>query len=172
MSEIPVVPRGLMFRKQRQMADDEAREFLRSQHVAHVATVDAEGWPYVVPLVFIYEGAQILYLHTGAHQQGHFYNNIVARPRISLEASEMGPLHKGKSFACDSALVYSSVILFGDVTIIPDRERKSWFFDRLLEKYGNPEWNFEPGYPALDRITLYEVAIRTLTGKRSEGLKH
>jgi nitroimidazol reductase NimA-like FMN-containing flavoprotein (pyridoxamine 5'-phosphate oxidase superfamily) len=161
-----------MFRSQRQMPDADARSFLREQRVAHVATVDGDGWPYVIPLVFIYEGGDILYLHTGALQQGQFYNNVLARPRLSLEVCDMGPLHKGKTFACDSALVYTSIVLSGEVTIIPDRERKTWFFDRLLEKYGDPEWKFEPGYPALDRITLYEVSIKTLTGKRSEGLRH
>ncbi len=49
---------------------------------------------------------------------------------------------------------------------------KTWFFDRLLEKYGDPSWSFEPGYPLLDRILLYEVRIEILTGKRSEGLYH
>ncbi len=166
------MPRGQMYRSQRQLPDTETRAFLRQQKVAHVATADAEGWPYVIPLVFIYEGGDILYVHTGAHPQGHFLNNIRANPRLSLEAGEMGPLHQGKTYACDSALVYTSVVLFGEVTIIEDREQKAWFFDRLLEKYGNPEWRFEPGYPLLDRIILYKVKIQTLTGKRSEGLRH
>ncbi len=42
--------RGRMFRAKRRMADAEAQEFLRQQATAHVGTVDANGWPYVVPL--------------------------------------------------------------------------------------------------------------------------
>jgi hypothetical protein len=74
--------------------------------------------------------------------------------------SEIGPLHKGKQFACDSALVYTSVIVFGAVRILyHDREKKSWFLDRLLAKHGDRSWEFEPGYPLLDRIILYEQKI-------------
>ncbi|MGH9491658.1 MAG: pyridoxamine 5'-phosphate oxidase family protein, partial [Terriglobales bacterium] len=48
--------RGQMYRVKRQMSDADAREFLRGQKIASVGTVDADGWPYVVPLVYIYEG--------------------------------------------------------------------------------------------------------------------
>jgi nitroimidazol reductase NimA-like FMN-containing flavoprotein (pyridoxamine 5'-phosphate oxidase superfamily) len=132
---------------------------------AHVGTVDANGWPYVVPLVYVYEDGDFLYLHTGSHQ-GHFLTNVQRDPRICVEVSEIGPLHKGKRFACDSALVYSSVIVFGPVRILyHDRQKKSWFLDRLLAKHGDPSWVFEPGYPLIDQIILYEQKIEVLTGK-------
>lgn len=35
------------------MADADAREFLRGHMTAHVGTVDADGWPYVLPLVYV-----------------------------------------------------------------------------------------------------------------------
>lgn len=56
--------------------------------------------------------------------------------------------------------------------MVDDAERKAWFFDRLIEKYGPPDAQFEPGYPLLDRIILYEMALETVTGKRSLGLRH
>ncbi len=164
--------RGRMFRAKRQMPDAEAQEFLRGQMTAHVGTVDADGWPYVVPLVYIYESGDLLYLHTGAHQ-GHFLTNLQRDPRICVEVSQIGPLHKGKRFACDSALVYTSVITFGAARILyHDREKKSWFLDRLLAKHGDPSWVFEPGYPLLDQIILYEQKIEIMTGKQSFGLRH
>ncbi len=164
--------RGQMFRAKRQMPDEEARKFLTAQMTAHVGTVGADGSPYVVPLVYIYEDGDRLYLHTGAHQ-GHFLTNVQRDPRICVEVSAIGPLHKGKRFACDSALVYSSVIVFGPVRILyHDREKKSWFLDRLLAKHGDPSWVFEPGYPLLDQIILYEQKIEVLTGKHSSGLQH
>ncbi len=164
--------RGHMFRAKRQMPHHETQAFLRRQMTAHVGTVDANGWPYVVPLVYIYEGGDLLYLHTGAHQ-GHFLTNVQRDPRMCVEVSEIGPLHKGKRFACESALVYTSVIVFGPVRIMyHDREKKSRFLDRLLAKHGDPSWTFEPGYPLLDQIILYEQKIEIMTGKQSSGLRH
>ncbi len=164
--------RGRMFRAKRQMPESDAREFLKRGKIANVGTVDANGWPYVVPLVYIYEGGDLLYLHTGAHQ-GHFLTNVQHNPRICVEVPDIGALHAGKRFACDSALVYSSVIAFGAVRIrYHDREKKSWFLDRLVEKYADAGYKFEPGYPLIDRIILYEQKIDILTGKHSPGLAH
>ncbi len=84
----------------------------------------------------------------------------------------MGPVQPGQPFACNSAFVYRSVIVFGTVRLLEDRDRKAWFFDRVLEKYGEPDWTFQPGYPQLDRIVLYEQQMETVTGKFSEGLYH
>jgi nitroimidazol reductase NimA-like FMN-containing flavoprotein (pyridoxamine 5'-phosphate oxidase superfamily) len=164
-------PRGHLHRIKRLMADDDARAFLRTQKVAHAATVDVAGWPYVVPLIYIYEGGDQLYVHTGNHG-GHFQRNIESHPRMCIEAAAMGPVHRGHPFACNSALVYTSVIVFGTVQIVEDRNQKVWFFDRVLEKYGESDWTFEPGYPHLDRIVLYEQHIEVMTGKHSEGLYH
>ncbi|RIV21713.1 pyridoxamine 5'-phosphate oxidase family protein [Alicyclobacillaceae bacterium I2511] len=164
--------RGSVQRPDRIMLDADAREFLKHGQVAHVATICNDGGPYVIPLVYVYEGGNHLYLHTGAIRMSQFLDNVKREPRICLEISEMGPLQPGKRYACNSALVYTSVVAYGDTTIVEDEKTKIWFFDRLLEKYGNPEWSFEPGYPALQKIVLYEVELGILTGKRSEGLRH
>jgi uncharacterized protein len=164
-------PRGQMHRIKRLMPDDDARAFLRTQKVAHVGTVDANGWPYVVPLIYIYEGGDLLYVHTGNHD-GHFERNVHSHPLTCTEVGEMGPVHRGHPFACNSALVYTSVIVFGAMRILDDRDKKSWFFDRVLEKYGEADWTFQPGYPHLDNIVLYEQMVQIVTGKHSEGLHH
>jgi nitroimidazol reductase NimA-like FMN-containing flavoprotein (pyridoxamine 5'-phosphate oxidase superfamily) len=89
-----------------------------------------------------------------------------------VEVSSIGALHRGEPYACNSSLEYTSVIAFGMVRLIKDTKMKEWFFDRLLAKYGEPGWTFEPGYPLLDRITLYELEMEVMTGKKSSGLGH
>jgi nitroimidazol reductase NimA-like FMN-containing flavoprotein (pyridoxamine 5'-phosphate oxidase superfamily) len=163
--------RGKMHRAKRQMPSEDVKEYLRSRKVAHVATKDAQGWPYITPLVYIYEDGDLLYLHSGDNQ-GHFLTNLQHDTRVCLEVADIGPLHQGKPYACNSALVYTSVVMFGNITTLYDRERKSWFLDRLLEKYGESDWKFEPGYPLIDHILLYELKMEIVTGKHSEGLSH
>ena len=136
-----------------------------------MGTVDERGWPYVVPLIYIYEGGDRLYVHTGNHD-GHFQRNIQSHPRTCVEVADMGPLHRGHPFACNSALVYTSVITFDAMRILDDTEKKTWFFDRVLAKYGQPDWTFQPGYPHLNNITLYEQRLEIVTGKHSDGLYH
>jgi nitroimidazol reductase NimA-like FMN-containing flavoprotein (pyridoxamine 5'-phosphate oxidase superfamily) len=82
--------RGRMVRSDRQLPDGETRAFLREQAVAHVGTSDASGWPYVVPLMYVYEERNLLYLHTGPHH-GHFLANIRENSRICIQVNETGP---------------------------------------------------------------------------------
>ena len=146
-----------MVRNDRQMPDAETRKFLRQECVAHVGTSDASGWPYVVPLMFVYEEGDRLYLHTGPHQ-GHFLANIRENPRICIQVNETGPLHRGQPSPCNSALVYKSAIVFGSVRVVDGpslKQQKTWFFDQLLERLKEPMSSYKrPEYPMLDRIIL------------------
>ncbi|MEH7345634.1 pyridoxamine 5'-phosphate oxidase family protein [Bacillus sp. JJ1532] len=164
--------RGLIHNKKREMTEESAYHFLKMGKVAHVATVGEDGFPYVIPFVYVYEDGNKLYLHIGNLWESHFWTNIKKNPQICIEVSEMGDVHPGKKFACQSALVYTSVVLFGIIKHIEDDKQKEWFYDRLMEKYGDPEWTFEKGYPALSKTELFEVQIDKITGKLSEGLNH
>ncbi len=57
---------------------------------------------------------------------------------------------------------------------VADAERhvREQYTIRVLEKYGDPEWTFEPGCPLLDRIILFEHQMEIVTGTHSEGLRH
>ena len=166
--------RGQMTRNDRQMSDADARAFLRQHAVAHVGTTDAEGWPYVVPLMYVYEEGERLYLHTGA-RGGHFFSNVGPGTKICLAVSEPGAMQQGTPSACNSALVYKSAIVFGRVRVCSEPsldQQKTWFFDRLLERLGDARSNYATGYTMLKQIVLYEVTMEVLTGKINVGLHH
>lgn len=93
--------------------------------------------------------------------------------KVSIEVCEMGEIVPGKKYACQSALGYTSVVLFGTIKHIENDTKKEWFYDRLWKKYGDPDWTFEKGgYPALPKTELFEVEIEKITGKYSEALSH
>jgi len=164
-----------MVRSDRQMSDQDTREFLRQQSVAHVGTSDAFAWPYVVPLMYVYEDGELLHLHTGPHQ-GHFLANIRENPRICIQVNETGSMQRGQPSPCNSALVYKSAIAYGTVHVVEGAsvdEKKTWFLDRLLERLNEPMAAYQqPGYPMLDRIILFEVPLEIVTGKLNVGLHH
>lgn len=163
-----------MIRAARQMPDAEARTFLASQRIAHVGTLDANHWPYVVPLAYIYLGGDTLWVHTGAHQ-GHFLTNLEGNPRVCVTVSEIGGMETNGPYLCDGSQLYGSVVVFGKATIVRhDEEKKKWFFDRLRERYVSAEVSakLSPEYPDTAKIIVYEIAIEKLTGKRSRGVGH
>lgn len=165
--------RGHVVNKKREIDAEDAYQFLKEAQVAHVATVGEDGYPYVIPLVYVYEEGNKLYVHIGNLRESHFWTNVKTNSKVSVEVSEMGAVHPGKKYACHSALVYTSVVLFGKIKRIEEDTKKEWFFDRLWEKYGDPEWTFEKdGYPALPKIELFEIDIERITGKLNEGFRH
>lgn len=97
-----ILMRGLTIRdmiqnKRVEISKNEARQFWKMGKVAYVATVDEEGYPYVILFVYVYEGK--LYLHIGNILESHFWSNIKQNPKISIEVSEMGDLHPGKKYS-------------------------------------------------------------------------
>jgi hypothetical protein len=166
--------RGKMTRSDRQMPDGQVRAFLREHAVAHVGTNDAEGWPYVVALMYVYEEGDLLYLHTGA-RGGHFQSNVDEHSgtKICVAVSAPGAWQRGTPTPFDSSLVYQSAVVFGQVRVYDGLdldERKTWFFDRLLARLGDSRSNYSSGYPMLKQIVLYEVAMEIVTGKINIGL--
>src|SRR3954464_4459971 len=125
MSSTPSTYRGQMFRNQRQLPDLEARQYLQAQKIAYIGTADAQGFPYVVPMSFIYVSGDELWFHTGPHE-GHMFHNLAENSRLCLTVAEKGaltPVEDG--FACDSSLLYSSVVVFGTAEVIYDRDKKA-----------------------------------------------
>ncbi len=163
-----------MTRSDRQMSDTDTRAFLRRNALAHVGTMDSENWPYVVPLMYVYEDGNLLYLHTGS-RDGHFRANIAHSDKICVTVSAQGPMHRGTPSACNSSLVYESAVVFGKVRVCDGADldqKKIWFFDRLLERLGDSAASYATGYNMLKQIVLYEVTMQTVTGKLNPGLHH
>jgi uncharacterized protein len=166
--------RGQMIRIGRKMSDEEARQFLLTHKIASVATVDSNGWPYVVPLTYVYLGDDRLWLHTGAHH-GHFLSNLESNSRVCASVAEISGMETAGEFLCNGSQLYSSVIVFGEITIIHhDDAIKNWFFDRLREKYVPPAISAQlrPEYPDIGKIIVFRLSIEKMTGKRSTGIGH
>jgi nitroimidazol reductase NimA-like FMN-containing flavoprotein (pyridoxamine 5'-phosphate oxidase superfamily) len=141
-----------------------AERALTHLRVAHLATVDVDGEPYVVPSLFVWTG-DTLQLH-GTRAVGHFRRNLQHRARLCFEASEAGTVYPYGEFACDLTTSYVSVIGAGAVAIVDDPAAKAQFFDRFLAKYADPTWDQPKGfYPRLDDVVVYVVTPERLTGK-------
>jgi nitroimidazol reductase NimA-like FMN-containing flavoprotein (pyridoxamine 5'-phosphate oxidase superfamily) len=156
---------GIVRRTDKEMSAAEVEVLLRRVALAHFATVGADGAPYVVPNLFVYDGGKI-YLHTTA-ASGHFRANVAYSPRISFEVAEMGQVFPYGEFECDTSVSYASVIGFGTVHIESEAADKACFFDRFLAKYASPAWQRPKSfYPRLDEVTVYRIEPHRITGKK------
>ena len=146
------------------MSDADARALLMEGYAGRLGTVGADGWPYVVPLLYVWTGEEV-WLHN-ASARGHLRANVEYEPRVCFEVDEAGDVFAYGRFECDTSLAYRSVVAFGRIRIVEDSRQREAFFSALMARYGDATWARPPGFfPRLDQVTVYAIAVERLTGK-------
>jgi uncharacterized protein len=152
---------------------DEARtgDLLTRGFAGRLATVGADGWPYAVPLLYVWMDGEIWVHNTAA--RGHLRANVEHEPRVCFEIDEPGEVFAYGRFECDSSVQYRSAIAFGRIRVVEDRAEKQRFCEALMAKYQRSEWQ-QPEqqrpksfFPRLNLITVYAIAIERITGKET-----
>ena len=148
------------------MPEGHARDLLAGGFAGRLGTVGPDGWPYVVPLLYVLMDGQI-YVHNTA-ARGHLRESVDQEPRVCFEVDEPGEVFAYGRFECDTSVAYRSVIAFGQIRIVTAVEDKTRFCAELMRKYGDPAWARPADFfPRLDEITVYAIAIERLTGKET-----
>jgi nitroimidazol reductase NimA-like FMN-containing flavoprotein (pyridoxamine 5'-phosphate oxidase superfamily) len=151
-------------RADRVMPEQRAREMLARGFSGHLATIGEDGYPYCIPLLYIWMDGEV-YVHTSS-ARGHFRTNIDREPRICFEIDQPDQVFDYGRFECDSGLAYQSVILFGKIRVIEDRAAKQRFCEALMAKYGKPDTTRPKGFfPRIDMISVYAISVERMTGK-------
>jgi nitroimidazol reductase NimA-like FMN-containing flavoprotein (pyridoxamine 5'-phosphate oxidase superfamily) len=160
------VRRGQLRRADKVMGMPQIEAFLSECFCGRTATVGADGFPYIVPNLFVWREGQV-YLHT-AKVDGHFLSNVRHDDRISFEVDEPGEVFPYGPVECDTSVSYRSVILFGRIRVIEDEAEKIDFFTSFMRKYAPPEsWGREQGsFPRHGKTIVYAITPEAITGKQ------
>jgi uncharacterized protein len=162
------IHRGRLRRADKVMTAEEIDVLLGRAFCGRTATVGADGYPYVVPNLFVWREGKI-YLHT-ARYEGHFIANVRHSDRVSFEVDEPGQIFPYGHVECDTSVSYRSAIVFGRIRILDDEAQKSRFYQAFLAKYAPPEsWNREKGsFPRLNSTIVYAITPEIVTGKEGK----
>lgn len=153
-------------RADKQLDEAGARALLAEAVCGRLATVGADGFPYVVPLLYVVRDGEIWVHNTRA--RGHLRDNVDHEARVCFEIDEAGEVFPYGRFECDTSIAYRSVIAFGRIRVVADAAQKAAFFDAFMAKYADPAWARPPGfYPRLDQVTVYAIAVERLSGKQT-----
>ena len=149
-----------MRHKRKLMSEEEVKRVLTDAEFGTLACISENGYPYAVPLNFVYENAGI-YFHS-AHK-GHKINNIKQNEKVSFSAVSYVQLLPDK-FDTE----YDSVIVFGLVKEVTEDFEKKEALKGLIKKYSNEFW--EKGIAYIDKsmhtAAVYKIQIEHMTGKR------
>jgi nitroimidazol reductase NimA-like FMN-containing flavoprotein (pyridoxamine 5'-phosphate oxidase superfamily) len=149
------------------MPEADTLAMLQQGFAGRLAVIGTDGYPYCVPLLYLWLDGEVWLHTTGAH--GHLRSCIDAETKACFEIDEPEEVFPYGRFECDTGLAYRSVILFGKIRVAEDENAKQRFFETLMGKYANPSWQERPPgfFPRMHQITLYAFAIERMTGKRT-----
>jgi len=158
-----------MRRKHNEIKDPkEIVRILTSTNIGRMANTDAEGYPYIIPLKFVfYEGC--VYFHCAP--QGEKLDNLGRDPRVCFEV-DLPLSYLEVSFnpdrnPCRTHQLYHSVIIRGLARVVPDGELKTSVLNALVAKHeGNQNFpavtSDSTGYKA---CCVVEIKPQRITGK-------
>ncbi|MGE4548076.1 MAG: pyridoxamine 5'-phosphate oxidase family protein [Intestinibacillus sp.] len=146
-----------------QMTEENIYRLLEQAPVARLATVDADGMPYVVPVHYVYTGGKI-YIH--GKLSGRKMDNLAHDPRVCLEVDEMdGLVLAEQPNPCRTNTAYRSVIVRGEAAVPEQMGEKLSALRAIADKY-TPQLRDIPIPPAAAAKTaVIEITICDITGK-------
>jgi len=148
------------------MSPASVRALLETSYCGRLATVGTDGSPYICPLLYVVMQNEIWLHNTSA--SGHLRTNISHQRKVCFEVDVPGKVFPYGRFECDTSIEYRSVVVFGQIRIIAERNLKAAFFDALMTKYyAHTSDRPKSFYPRLDAVTVYAVAVDRMTGKQT-----
>ena len=147
-----------MRRYKQALTEDECAEILRRERRGVLATLGDDGYPYAVPLNFVYEDGKI-YFHCAA--EGHKIDAIRRCDKASFCVTEQGERAPGEWW-----FKVRSVIAFGRVRILEDRDEVLSRVRALGLKYAAPDYVEKEIQKDGKRVQGLELTIEHMTGKR------
>jgi len=156
-----------LVRKYEIQSKDKIIEFLNSQPVGRIASIDSDGYPQVIPMNFVYHDRAI-YMHS--HPFGEKLDNISHNPRVGFEVDQhicfLPSYYFHPSDASQADTLYISVVMKGRAEIVHDNYEKSAALNALMAKYQK-----EGRYEILDSdmSSVHEVAVIKVIPKAMRG---
>jgi len=152
-------------------------EFLSSESTGRIASIDANGFPQIIPMNFVFIN-DVIYMHS--HIRGEKLENIKRNDKVGFEVDRSLEFLPSYFFdPTDASLadtLYISVVMKGMCTIVEDKKEKTLALNGLMKKY-QPEGGYEPMNPemeVLNEVAVIKITPNTMRGKYKIGqtLKH
>ena len=148
-----------MRRFRQELSENESLGILKKGRVAVIAVSGDEGYPYAIPLNYVYDSGCI-YLHSAP--QGHKIDALKRNSKCSLCIIDKDDIIPEKFTSH-----FRSVIAFGKAEFITTEEDKIKALRLLCEKYSpglNPSDEINKSIKA---VTIIRIRLERITGKEA-----
>lgn len=154
-----------MRRKRQMLPEQESIEILNNATSGVLALLGDDGYPYAVPLSFVYDRGRI-WFH-GA-KSGHKLDAMTRNSKASfcvIDRDQVTP----EAYTTH----YRSVIVFGKMRILEDAQEKRTAIEKLAAKFGS-DGDAAGRAAAIDReweaLCMMELTIERMSGKEAAEL--
>ncbi len=131
------------------------QEVLNSINYGVLGLIDEEGYPYTVPLNFVYHDGAI-YAHGATTQNSKKIKSIKANNKASFTAvqeySLLPSYFTGSELACPATQFFKSVFVRGKVELVDDADEKIAVLSAMMRKL-QPTGRYEPITAANEEYT-------------------
>lgn len=161
-------------------------EFLNKQPVGRIASIDANGYPQIIPMNFVYIEANNLdipsfytqksdgiYMHS--HPFGEKLDNIRRNTKVGFEVDQhicfLPSYYFHPTDASQADTLYISVVIKGSAIIITDNKEKAQALNGLMKKY-QIEGRYEmlaPSMSSVHEVSVIKIIPEEMRGKYKIG---
>jgi uncharacterized protein len=153
-----------MRRKDRQIKDiNDIESIISHSDVCRVAFAD-KNTPYIVTMNFGYAGGDHPCLYFHCAPEGRKMEMIRKNNYVCFEMDTDHEIYTGEK-GCDWGMKYSSVVGFGKISVLKDRDTKIEGLNCIMAKYSDRR-DFSYDEQILERTIILRLDIQNMDGKR------
>ena len=161
-------------------------EFLNNQPVGRIASIDANGYPQVIPMNFVFVQADIpdinsqtiiksdaIYMHSNPF--GEKLDNIKRNEKVGFEVDQhicfLPSYYFHPTDASQADTLYISIVIKGNSSIVEDNEEKTRALNALMKKY-QTEGRYQilhPKMSSVHEVTVIKIVPKEIHGKYKIG---
>lgn len=145
------------------MNKDEAYAYLAAGTEGRLATVGADGQPYITPLNYVFYKGK-LYFHSKV--AGRKLTNLAADSRVCFETSHTDKVATAEQ-PCKFGTRYSSVLVFGKAQIVDDPAEKQAVLQAITDRFANGRPCLPMDPAMIKACVVVHISIDSLSGKRN-----
>ncbi|HZK61118.1 MAG TPA: pyridoxamine 5'-phosphate oxidase family protein, partial [Anaerovoracaceae bacterium] len=122
------------------------------------------NFPYIVTMNFGYAPGPEPWLYFHCASEGKKLDMIRKNNFVCFEMDTGHKLYKGTN-GCDWGMKYSSIVGYGNISIVAEKEEKRVGLNCIMNHYGG-EWEYSYDEKVLERTTILRLDITEITGKK------
>ncbi|MDY0321690.1 MAG: pyridoxamine 5'-phosphate oxidase family protein [Arcobacteraceae bacterium] len=145
------------------LTQEQIEALFKKAEVGRIATLNNNGYPYILPMHFVYTNNKI-YLH--GLPKGQKIDNIKANPKVCFEIDEMISLiSEGIEAPCDVNTEFNSIILYGIACIVDNFDEKKQALYKIVEKFTPHLITKELPIPMINTTAVIRIDIEECIGR-------